>query len=74
VFRESGLHGRSARRASRALAATATAGGGDKVEFYNGSDFWWVTEPDSILDISSVWNADRARTDRRLHGKRRSVL
>ncbi len=38
------------------LAATATAGGKDKVEFYHGSDFWWVTEPDSVLDISSVWN------------------
>jgi hypothetical protein len=39
-----------------ALTANATAGGNDKVEFYYGSDYWWVTEPDSVLDISSVWN------------------
>jgi hypothetical protein len=38
------------------LAASAAPGGKDKVEFYNGNDYWWVTEPDSILDISSVWN------------------
>jgi hypothetical protein len=38
------------------LTANVTAGGKDKVEFYHGSDYWWVTEPDSVLDISSVWN------------------
>jgi hypothetical protein len=38
------------------LTASATAGGSDKVEFYYGSDYWWVKERDSVLDISSVWN------------------
>jgi hypothetical protein len=38
------------------LYAAATAGGVDKVEFFHGSDYWWVTESDKVLDISSVWN------------------
>lgn len=38
------------------LTATATAGGSDWVELYYGSEYWWVYEPDSVVDISSVWN------------------
>jgi hypothetical protein len=32
------------------------AGGSDEIEFYYGSEYWWVREPDSVVDISSVWN------------------
>jgi hypothetical protein len=37
------------------ITASATAGGSDEVEFSNESETWWVREPDSVLDISSVW-------------------
>ncbi len=37
------------------LSGSAAAGGNDTVVFNNGTTAYSVTEPDSILDISSVW-------------------
>jgi hypothetical protein len=41
---------------SLTLSATATAGGNDTVVFNNGSTAYSLSEPDSVLDISEVWN------------------
>jgi hypothetical protein len=40
---------------SLTLTATATAGGNDTAVLTNGTTAYSVTEPDSMLDISSVW-------------------
>lgn len=37
------------------LSGSAVAGGNDTVVFNNGTTAYSVTEPDSMLDISSVW-------------------
>jgi hypothetical protein len=41
---------------SMALGGSATAGGNDTVVFTYDSEVWSASFPDSVLDISSVWN------------------
>jgi hypothetical protein len=41
--------------ASVLFVATVTAGGNDQISLEQKADYAWITAPDSVLDISSVW-------------------
>ncbi len=41
--------------ASVLFVATVTAGGNDQISLEQQADYAWISAPDSVLDISSVW-------------------